>query len=119
MIILLSKYDYLSRINTILLNTAILYICCNTAFNSILVMRDRFSALFVLGLVGILPFIFESIRDNNIRKVIMAVNFVCILGFVYMPNSSIIAKYTNVITGIEKRSDAEARAAVFFSNNDR
>ena len=119
LIILLSKYDYLSRVNTIMLNTAILYVCCNTAFNSILVMRDRFSALFILGLVGIMPFIFESIRDNSIRKIIMAVNFVCILGFIYMPNSSVIAKYTNVITGIEKRSEAAARADEYFSNIDR
>ncbi|SEM54211.1 EpsG family protein [Prevotella sp. ne3005] len=116
---LLLKYDRLGKYNLILLNLAILYICCNTAFNSILIMRDRLSSLFAIGIIGILPYIKDVIKQKPIKRVFVAVNIVCLLGFVYNPHSNIVAKYSNFLTGVEDRKSAESRINSYIVNHER
>lgn len=119
LVVLLSKYWTLKRHNLAMLNIAILYICANMAFNSILIMRDRFSALFALGIISILPFLNTSFSLKPAKKMFIFINMVCLFGFVYNPHKSTVAKYTNVITGVESKENAENRIGAYLINNER
>ena len=105
---LLVFYKKLSPKNLIMLNMALLYLFCCTAFNSILVMRDRFGQMFSLGIVCILPYILYSAKKSY-RIYFIIFNLVCLYGQVYVQHNNEAALYENVLTGVSDRYKAAGR----------
>ena len=106
---MLYKYDTLSQKNTILLNVTFFYLISFTAFNSVLIMRDRFGQLFALGASCFLPFLFHSIEHPQRRFNYIITCMLFLFGQVYVQHNNLAAKYENVITGISDRQSAEIR----------
>ena len=111
--ILLKNYNRLSHVNICMLNLSLLYVFCCTAFNSMIVFRDRFSALYALALPCLLSDMFATYKGKW-KKVIVAVNFICVIGMVYAQNSNGAAKYENILFGISSKNAAEYR--IFKAN---
>lgn len=106
---LLFLYKKLSVHNLILLNLAIIYLILNIAFNSITVIRDRLSTIFILGLVGILPYVQQVIKSNGMRIRYLIIVYTFLFAQVFIQHKTIVAKYTNLMTGIEEFKNAEIR----------
>ena len=106
---LLILYKKLSTKNIIFLNLAIIYLILNIAFNSITVLRDRLSTIFIIGLVGILPYTQQVIKSIKIRTQYFIIVYTFLLAQVFIQHKTIVAQYTNLITGIENIKDAEYR----------
>ena len=104
-----------------MLNCLFLYVCFFTAFNSLLIIRDRLSALFALSAVIILPFYYERIRlkKEYYMKIIL---IIFMLGQVYVQHNNLGAVYENLITGISDERSAMLRimvAADVYNTNVR
>ena len=106
---LLFLYKRLSTKNIVFLNLAIIYLILNITFNSITVIRDRLSTIFIIGLVGILPYIQQAINSTKKRTIIFILVYIFLFAQVYIQHNTIVAKYTNLISGIENIKDAEYR----------
>ena len=106
---LLGLYNKLTRVNLSMLNTALLYLELSVAFNSILVLRDRMSVLFVLGVICIMPFLINEIKSYKYGKLIIKLNFLFLLGYVYVQHSMPIAEYENIMFSVPDRSKNEQR----------
>jgi len=109
MLALLYKYETLSKKNVIVLNVALLYLISCTAFNSILVMRDRFGQLFALAMPCILPYVFSSIEQLQRKRNFIIVVLLFLLGQVYVQHNNLAAQYENVLTGVSDRNNAQIR----------
>lgn len=107
-VLLLYLYNKLASKNLIMLNIAFIYLFCCTAFNSILVMRDRFGQMFALGIVCILPYLIANI-SGKYKLIFVYFNFFCLVGQVYVQHNNIAAKYENLITGISDYQKAKDR----------
>ena len=107
--LLLLYYKKLEKSNLAMLNTALLYLELAICFNPLLVLRDRFSVLFVLGIICILPLFIESIKRNKFRLPIMAFLYLFMFGYVHIQHATPVAKYENLLFGISERSKAEQR----------
>lgn len=121
MYILIKHYDIMARYNLCMLNCLFLYVCLFTAFNSLLIIRDRLSALFALSAVIMLPFYYERIRlkKEYYMKIIL---FIFMLGQVYVQHNNLGAVYENLITGISDERSAILRimvAADVYNTNVR
>ena len=108
MFVLLKNYDRISKVNLCMLNLALLYVFCCTAFNSMIVFRDRFSALFALSLPCILPYVFNGYK-GIFKKMLVTLNFIFVLGMVYAQNSNGAAQYENLLFGISSEKAAQMR----------
>lgn len=106
---LLFLYKKLASKNLIMLNLGILYICCSMTFNDILVLRDRFTALFTLSMTCILPYIPNAINLRFYKIGFVVINMLCTYAYTYVQNSTIAAKYENVLFGVSDRDKAENR----------
>ena len=102
-------YKKLTTVNLSMLNTALLYLELSVAFNSILVLRDRMSVLFVLGVICIMPFLINEIKSYNYGKLIIRLNFLVLLGYVYVQHSMPIAEYENILFSVPDRTKNEQR----------
>lgn len=109
LIIILWKYDSLSKQNCINTNLAVLYLSLNLFFNSVLTLRDRIPSLFILGFIIIFPYILSTIKNKTYKYIFLFINVVCIVGFVYNPHKTIIAKYENVLFKSQDADKAEQR----------
>lgn len=119
-IAMLCMYKKIATKNLIMLNIAMIYLFCFTAFNSILVMRDRFGQMFAMGIVCILPLFLTDSYKWKYRKIFVSFNLLCLLGQVYVQHNNAAAKYENVVIGVSDRHRAEIRvteAAEVYTNN--
>lgn len=107
LIYFLCLYKKLSNKNQVMLNVAIIYICCNMFFNDVRVMRDRFAALFALSLPCIIPYVSPSINVQKQKRNFIILNMLFTFAYTYVQNSSIPAKYENLLFGISDRSKAQ------------
>lgn len=107
LIYFLCLYKKLSNKNQVMLNVAIIYICCNIFFNDVRVMRDRFAALFALSLPCIIPYVSPSINVQKQKRNFIILNMLFTFAYTYVQNSSIPAKYENLLFGISDRSKAQ------------
>jgi tetrahydromethanopterin S-methyltransferase subunit F len=114
MVILLCFYDKLKKRNLIMLNATLLYLALFTAFNSVLVMRDRFSALLSLAPVCILPYLFELLKRhtrnkyfNYIKTSLLLLIVVFMMAQVLVNHNFVGAKYNNVMLGLPNKEDAK------------
>lgn len=103
---LLCYYKSLSAKNQIMLNLALLYIISAMMFNSALVIRDRLACWFSIGVICILPYLFDIIRKKPSYPIIISFCFVCLYGQIYVQHNSSIAGYENVLIGISNRGQA-------------
>ena len=109
LIIILYKYNSLCKLNCVNTNLAVLYLSLNLFFNSVLTLRDRIPTLFIIGFIVILPFILSTIRSRTFKYIFVFINSVCVVGFVYNPHKTIIAKYENVLFTPQNADKAEQR----------
>lgn len=106
---LLILYKKLSGKNQIMLNLGLLYLCCSMLFNDILVLRDRFTALFTLAIPCILPYIAPCIKNPNKKNLFIIINLLFTFAYTYVQNSQPAAQYENILFGISNQNDAERR----------
>lgn len=109
LLIILYKYNSLCKLNCINTNLAILYLSLNLFFNSVLTLRDRIPTLFIIGFIVIFPYILSTIKKRTFKYIFIFINSVCIMGFVYNPHKTIIAKYENVLFTPQNADKAEQR----------
>lgn len=108
MFLLLKNYEKLAKCNVCMLNIAILYLFSCTAFNSMIVFRDRFSALFSLSVPCILPYLF-SLYLGIEKKILIVLNLLFTSGMVYAQTSNGGACYENILLGISSENEAKIR----------
>ena len=109
MLYLLILYKRLSIRNLAMLNLSLIYICCSMFFNDILILRDRFTALFALAMPCILPYIAPSINNRNKRNLFIILNLLFTFAYTYVQNSQVIAKYENILFGISSKEEVQRR----------
>lgn len=109
MILLLMYYSKLKKKNLIMLNLAFLYLCSNMAFNSVLVMRDRISVLFSIGIVCIIPYLIAIVCYSRVKIIIVGLLFAFMFAQVYVQHNNPAAKYENVLFGISDKIKAKNR----------
>lgn len=100
MIIFCLKYNNFSKRNLLLLNAAIIYLCCNMAFNSVVVFRDRFASLFVLGVIIMIPYVLEELKRTKQGVLMANILMLFITAYLYVQTNNVVATYENVITGV-------------------
>ena len=109
MILLLVYYPKLKKKNLIMLNMAFLFLCSNMAFNSVLVMRDRISILFSMGIVCIMPYLIAVLCHSKAKVFIVGLLFTFMFAQVYVQHNNPAAKYENVLWGISDKTRAKIR----------
>ena len=109
MLYFLILYKKLSKKNLIMLNLSLLYICCSMFFNDILVLRDRFIALFALAIPCILPYVAPCINSRGRKNMFIILNLLFTLAYTYVQNSQPIAKYENILFGISNKDEVQRR----------
>lgn len=109
LVLLLILYKKLSSVNIVFLNLALIYLILNIGFNSVTVIRDRLSTIFIIGLVGIFPYISWAIKTSRAKLLFYIISFAFLYAQVYIQHKSVVAKYSNVLTGVEDINKAEYR----------
>jgi hypothetical protein len=109
MIYFLVLYKKISSKNQCMLNLGLIYICCSMIFNDVLVMRDRFTALFALSLPCLLPYVAPSINNKFAKNSFIIFNLLCTFAYTYVQHTSPAAKYENLLFGISDKDVAERR----------
>lgn len=109
MTLLLVCYPKLKKKNLIMLNMAFLFLCSNMAFNSVLVMRDRISILFSMGIVCIMPYLIAVLCHSKAKVFIVGLLFAFMFAQVYVQHNTPAAKYENILLGISDKARAKIR----------
>lgn len=109
MFYLLILYKRLSTKNQVMLNLGLIYICCSMFFNDILVLRDRFTALFALAMPCILPYVAPCIHNRSQKNLFIILNLLFTIAYTYVQNSNSAAKYENILFGISTKEEAQKR----------
>ena len=92
-----------------MLNMAFLFLCSNMAFNSVLVMRDRISILFSMGIVCIMPYLIAVLCHSKAKVFIVGLLFAFMFAQVYVQHNTPAAKYENILLGISDKARAKIR----------
>lgn len=93
--IMINTYKHFHKKNTAIINLSLIYCFVYLAFSSILVLRDRFASMFVLGLVCWLSYSFNSIRSHFFAKVLSVINLLFLCTYLYVQTSNPAAQYEN------------------------
>lgn len=102
-------YKRYSKINIEVINISLIYCCVFLALSSILVLRDRFASMFVLGLICWLPNAFECFHSKSAAKMLTFVNILFLFAYTFVQTNNPAAQYENLLTGISTYSQAFSR----------
>jgi hypothetical protein len=102
------------KFNNIFYNIFLLFFLCVFTLSEIGVFSDRFSYLFIFSYWFLYPNIYDIISSKRKKYIFVSLFFCYSIFRIYTANTNLLAKYDNLLWGIENYQDRSKR---FYENS--